>query len=85
MNQPTDPPPLPDPRMRWSHRRKAAVIEAIAAGDMTPDGACMLYALTPEELAEWTRLYHRGGRPALRVTRLHSYLSDRARSKPRTL
>jgi hypothetical protein len=58
---------------RWTIRRKAAVVRAIAAGLLTSEAACERYQLTPEELASWQRAYEAHGLPGLRSTRLQQY------------
>jgi hypothetical protein len=48
---------------RWNYRRKAALLDAIAAGQIDEAAGCEKYGLSPEELAEWRRKYV-PGRPA---------------------
>jgi hypothetical protein len=72
--------------MRWTARRKAAVIEAIRSGEITQAWAMLEYDLSAEELAEWIKLYDTDGRPALRATRLQQYrpLKAAETAKPKT-
>jgi Protein of unknown function (DUF1153) len=59
--------------VRWTARRKAAVIEAIRNGEISLPWALIEYDLTTEEIGEWMRLYDTHGLRALRTTRLLSY------------
>ena len=78
--------PSPD-RQRWSARRKAAVVLAVANGDITFDQALKGCNLSAEEFAAWQRDYEVHGVHGLRVTRLQIY-NERPRrqrnSKPST-
>jgi hypothetical protein len=61
---------LPPPSIeRWTARRKAAVVVAIAAGLITVAAACERWALTVEELEAWQRGFAADGVAALRATR----------------
>jgi hypothetical protein len=51
--------------IRWSARRKANVIEAIRAGDLSREEAFARYDLSPEELASWEKRYAAHGRKGL--------------------
>jgi transposase-like protein len=62
---PGDPPPG---TRRWTARRKAAVVGAVAAGRLTLEAACRAYDLSPEELAAWKQALDRHGLQALKVT-----------------
>ena len=53
---------------RWTARRKARVVDAVAAGRLTLEAACRAYELSPEELAAWKRALDRYGMEALKVT-----------------
>ena len=64
--------PLPT-TARWTPRRKAEVVAAVAGGLMTIDEACTHYNLTFEELASWERAVERSGLHGLRITRLQHY------------
>jgi hypothetical protein len=67
---------LPPPgTKRWTIRRKAAVVAALRAGNLTREEACRLYDLTEEELVSWQRAFETHGFAGLRVTRLQA--SDR--------
>ena len=54
---------------RWTVRRKAEVVAAVAGGLLSFDDACERYSLSVEELTSWQRAVNRSGMPGLRVTR----------------
>jgi transposase-like protein len=56
--------------IRWTPRRKAALLNDLATGHITTEAACRLHSLSPDELAEWRRAYNEHGLPGLRTTRL---------------
>lgn len=58
---------------RWTIRRKAEVVAAIAGGLLAIDEACRRYSLSIEEVTTWQRAVHRSGMPGLRVTRIQAY------------
>ena len=64
------PPPI---TKRWTVRRKAEVVAAVAGGLITFDEACERYALTIEEFTSWQRAVDRSGMPGLRVTQIQRY------------
>jgi hypothetical protein len=64
-------PPIDTPR--WTPRRKAEVVAAVAGGLLTFDEACDRYSLSVEELTSWQRAVDRNGMPGLRVTRMQEY------------
>jgi Protein of unknown function (DUF1153) len=67
-------PELPPPDVkRWTIRRKAAVVTAIANGVLTREEACRRYQLSEEELLSWQQAYETHGLPGLRSTRLQQY------------
>jgi hypothetical protein len=66
---------------RWTIRRKAAVVVAIADGRLTAEEACRRYQLTPEELQSWQQAYSEHGLPGLRLTRLQQYRGRRPQSR----
>ena len=75
---------LPPPNTkRWVIRRKAAVVAAVRAGEITVEEACRRYQLSEEEFVAWQRAFEAYGLPGLRTTRLQGYrkfedVSDRA-------
>ncbi len=58
---------------RWTFRRKAAVVIAVAAGLLTREQACRRYKLTEEEFGGWEEAFEAHGLPGLRATRLQQY------------
>ena len=58
---------------RWTPRRKAEVVAAVAGGLLSFDEACERYSLSIEEFTSWQRAVHRSGMPGLRVTRIQDY------------
>lgn len=67
-------PELPAPNVkRWTIRRKAAVVIAVASGALTGQEACQRYELSEEELRSWQRAFENHGLPGLRSTRLQHY------------
>lgn len=69
----TDLPPLHPGR--WTARRKAAIVGAVIAGEITAASARAWYDLSDEELAEWMRAYMEHGEKALKTTHLRRYRS----------
>lgn len=55
---------------RWSPRRKAEVVVAVAGGLLTIEEACERYSLSIEEFTRWRSTWERGGMRKLRVTRV---------------
>jgi hypothetical protein len=54
---------------RWWPRHKAQVVAAVEAGLLSPEEACDLYRLSPEELSGWMRNHQLFGERGLRATR----------------
>ena len=54
---------------RWNPKRKAQVVRAIEAGELSHDEACRRYRMTLEELLGWQRALCESGEPGLRATR----------------
>lgn len=65
---------------RWTAKRKAALLEDLAAGRITR-GELAALEISDEELSEWLRLFAAGGKGALRVRSLRTYRSPHARGK----
>ena len=63
----------PTDTARWTPRRKAEVVAAVAGGLLTFDEACYRYSISIEELSSWQRAVDRSGMPGLRVTRMQEY------------
>jgi hypothetical protein len=56
---------------RWSVRRKAEVVAAVAGGLLSIDEACKRYSLSlEEEFTRWQSTLERNGMRGLRVTRV---------------
>ena len=65
---------LPSPETRrWVASRKAKVVQAVQHGLLSCEQACETYALSEEELAEWTTAASSHGIDALKATRLQKY------------
>ena len=65
---------LPPPNTkRWTARRKAAVVAAVRAGEITLEEACRRYQLSEEEFRAWQHAFETYGLPGLRVTRVQRY------------
>lgn len=64
--------PSPD-TLRWTPRRKAAVLEGVRSGILSLSGACLRYGVSEEELESWDRAMKRHGIVGLRVTKLQEY------------
>jgi hypothetical protein len=64
--------PPPDVK-RWTVRRKAAVVTAVANGVLTREEACRRYQLSEEEFLSWQQAFEAHGLPGLRSTRLQQY------------
>jgi transposase-like protein len=54
-------------------RRKAAVVAAVRAGEITVEEACRRYQLSEDEFFAWRRAFETYGLPGLRATRLQGY------------
>jgi transposase-like protein len=59
--------------IKWSPKRKAGVVIAVASGGMTAEQACATYDLSEEELAGWRRDYAAHGVAGLRATQVQIY------------
>jgi hypothetical protein len=71
---------LPAPgTTHWVARRKAQVLAAINAGQLSLEQACERYDLSLDELTLWRRAVQRSGVQGLRVTRIQHYKSLYAR------
>lgn len=63
----------PDDTVRWVPSRKAAVLSAIRAGEISLEDACRRWRLSIEEIHLWQRAVDKVGTPGLRVTRVQIY------------
>jgi hypothetical protein len=61
---------------RWTIRRKAALLEALRSGTLTPEQARDRYALSTEEIGSWERQLERHGLYGLRATCVQIYRKD---------
>jgi len=59
--------------VRWTTRRKAALIEGVRGGWVAIDEACRRYNLSVDEFVAWERDLERYGVPGLRSTRYQIY------------
>jgi transposase-like protein len=66
---------------RWTAHRKAAVVKAVNAGEVTREEICGRYQISIEELLSWQRDYESHGLHALRSTRLQIYRRLAARDR----
>jgi hypothetical protein len=64
---------LPNPKQRWTVRRKAAVVEAVRGGCVAIEEVCTVYNLSIDEFLAWERDIDRNGIPGLRSTRYQIY------------
>ena len=64
--------PSPD-TVRWVASRKAIVLAAIDTGRLSIHEACMMYRLSVEEIASWSRLVELHGRSGLKIRSLEKY------------
>lgn len=65
--------PLPLAGERWVSRRKARVVTAVLAGEITAAEACSRYQLSDGEFQSWVAAYQNYGVPGLRATRFQIY------------
>jgi hypothetical protein len=63
----------PADTMRWSSRRKAAVVVATRIGLISREDACSRYMLSEEELVGWENAFDKRGIPGLRCATLLLY------------
>src|SRR4051812_25199820 len=54
---------------RWVASRKARVVAAVLAGDITAEAACRRYSLGPDELQQWITAFRHIGELGLRAGR----------------
>ena len=67
---------LPPPDViRWTPRRKNAVVMAVRSGAISRAEACARYHLSEEELLAWERAFDQHGLPGLRATTFQYYRS----------
>ncbi|WP_394805248.1 CtrA inhibitor SciP [Kordiimonas aquimaris] len=66
----------PSNTKRWVARRKAQVVYAVQAGEITLADACERYSLSVEEFLSWQRAIESSGLAGLRTTRLKDYRNN---------
>jgi len=66
-------PKLPQPRQRWTVRRKASVVEAVRGAWIPIEEVCELYSISVDEFLAWERDLDRYGVHRLRTTRYQIY------------
>jgi hypothetical protein len=64
---------LPFPDQRWVPSRKAALVAAVRAGEISLEEACRRYQLCPDEFNGWAAAIEKHGVPGLRATRFQIY------------
>jgi transposase-like protein len=69
---------------RWTFRRKAAVVTAVANDVLTREEACRRYQLSEEEFLSWQQAFESHGLPGLRSNRLQQYRSAGSRRSDRS-
>ena len=70
---------------RWVASRKAALIRAIDAGELSLENACAEHALSIEEFISWRTALRDFGQPGLRTTKLQLYGNRPRRRKAREI
>ena len=63
----------PSDTVRWVASRKIMVLAAIDAGSLSIEEACLMYRLSIEEIASWSRLTELHGSDGLKISRLGEY------------
>jgi Protein of unknown function (DUF1153) len=63
----------PENVRRWMIRHKAAVLTAVAAGEITREEICRRYRMSEEEFLSWQRDYEGYGMRGLRTIHLQNY------------
>jgi hypothetical protein len=74
---------LPSPDQRWVASRKAALVAAIRAGQISLEEACRRYQLCPDEFDTWAAAIDKHGVPGLRATRFQIYRDNPRRQAMR--
>jgi hypothetical protein len=63
----------PSNTVRWVASRKIMVLAAIDAGSLSIEEACLMYRLSIEEIASWSRMTELHGRDGMKISRLGKY------------
>jgi hypothetical protein len=64
---------LPTSRIHWTPCRKAALVAAINAGEISRERAQRCFQLSDEEFNSWIAALEKNGTPGLRATRFQIY------------
>ena len=64
---------LPSPNVRWTARRKAAVVIAVSDRQILRKEACRRYQLSSEEFLAWEDAFKKYGNSGLYVARLQRH------------
>lgn len=64
---------LPDPRTRWTMKRKGRVVAALACGQLSAREAITRYGLSSEELEGWIARSEAHGERGLRSSKVQQY------------
>ena len=75
----------PTNTVRWVASRKTMVLAAIDAGSLSIEEACLMYCLTIEEIASWSRLTELHGRDGLKTSKIGGYRKRERISAGRSL
>jgi hypothetical protein len=66
----------------WTSSRKAALVDAIAAGKISLKDAQSRFRLSDEELSSWVAALEKNGPPGLRATRFQVYRDNPRLARP---
>ena len=75
-----DPGAAPQPKLKWTPKRKADVVKDVECGKKTLEDTLRQYQLSYDEFHAWKRDLELHGQPGLRTTRVQQY---RSTSRPR--
>ena len=75
----------PTNTVRWVASRKIMVLAAIDAGSLSIEEACLMYRLSIEEIASWSRLAELHGRDGLKTSKLEKYRKEERAGAGRSL
>jgi hypothetical protein len=71
--------------VHWTPSRKAALVEAIAAGKISLEEAQRRFRLSDEEFSCWVAALEKNGTPGLRATRFQIYRDNPRLAKARSI
>ena len=75
----------PSNTVRWVASRKTMVLAAIDAGSLSMEEACLMYRLSIEEIASWSRLIQLHGTDGLKNSKLGKYRKEERAGVGRSL